>query len=397
MSATPLSNTQVDRLGIRLRDGAHTESDLSLLNEYRRFFDEAYRTVIGSIRERLHLAPTGRPAKSTKSIVEKLRRESIRLSQMQDIAGCRIVVDDVPAQDRVVESLRQLYPDAAIVDRREIPSHGYRAVHVLAGVSGKTVEIQVRTLAQNIWASLSEKAADLLGSEVKYGGGDKEIQRLLTEACRAVEGMEASSGMTPRVGSDWLREAVHRMKPWKMRFRSTIDALVETPFDGPEESVGFPPPDFELQSESDYLEALRIQALLKIYRVVIHESFAPRIDSSIDLIRLVHDISIHTLRKGWRDIVDRGQLSAVDYRKALEHVIEPLVLERDQAVRKAREESQADVSEALRWEDYLCEEIEGLKRVRQKTGSEESLAAESGPNDLDEWLRTAVDELRRIR
>lgn len=43
--------------------------------------------VVGQIRDRLKLEPTGRPLKTTQAIVEKLRREKTRLSQMQDIAG----------------------------------------------------------------------------------------------------------------------------------------------------------------------------------------------------------------------------------------------------------------------------------------------------------------------
>jgi putative GTP pyrophosphokinase len=77
-----VTKTQIDRLGDRLRKGNVTEADLRLLDLYRRSFVEAYEAVVGSIRQRLGLEPTGRPAKSTTSISEKLRRESIRLTQI---------------------------------------------------------------------------------------------------------------------------------------------------------------------------------------------------------------------------------------------------------------------------------------------------------------------------
>lgn len=80
---TNLSHTQIDRLGDRLREDSLTESDLRILDEYRRLFEEAYETVVRTLRDELHLEPTGRPAKSTSSLIEKLRRESIRLSQVQ--------------------------------------------------------------------------------------------------------------------------------------------------------------------------------------------------------------------------------------------------------------------------------------------------------------------------
>ena len=73
------SNTQVDRLGERLRGGALDEADLTLLDEYRRSFGPAYESVVDALRE-LGVQPTGRPAKSTPSLVAKMNRETIRLS-----------------------------------------------------------------------------------------------------------------------------------------------------------------------------------------------------------------------------------------------------------------------------------------------------------------------------
>ena len=61
----------------------------------RRSFAEAFEIVIGKIQNELALEPTERAEKSTPSIVEKLRRESIRLTQIQDIAGCRLIVPDI--------------------------------------------------------------------------------------------------------------------------------------------------------------------------------------------------------------------------------------------------------------------------------------------------------------
>lgn len=153
---TLLSKTQIDRLGDRLRQGDFGEVDLRLLDDYRRSFGEAYDAVIGSIRESLGLAPTGRPAKTTTSIAEKLRREHIRLTQIQDIAGCRLVVQGLIEQDRTLAALANLFKDATIIDRRQRPSHGYRAVHVVVRTAGRAVEIQLRTELQQKWAEFSE-------------------------------------------------------------------------------------------------------------------------------------------------------------------------------------------------------------------------------------------------
>jgi putative GTP pyrophosphokinase len=82
-----ISNTQIDRLGDRLRSEKITDADLQLLSEYRLSFGPAYEGVADVLRNSLKLEPTGRPEKSTSSIADKLRRESLRLRQMQDIAG----------------------------------------------------------------------------------------------------------------------------------------------------------------------------------------------------------------------------------------------------------------------------------------------------------------------
>jgi GTP pyrophosphokinase len=188
----PLSKSQIDRLGERLRRGDPSSDDLKSLDAYRRSFGDALDVVIRTIGEELGVTATGRSAKSTGSVIEKLRRESVRLSQMQDIAGCRVKVDDIPDQDAMVSSLCTLFPNSVVVDRRKLPSHGYRAVHVIVDAAGRHVEIQVRTWLQQLWAEMSEKLADNEGVSVKYGGGDATVRELLAEASGIVLEFESS-------------------------------------------------------------------------------------------------------------------------------------------------------------------------------------------------------------
>lgn len=231
---TTLSNTKIDRLGNRLRnEGPIVESDLVLLDEYRRLFRNAYDDVVNRIRNQLNVQTTGRPAKSTGSIRDKLLRESVRLSQVQDIAGCRIVVADILEQDRVVLALRSLFADSNldIVDRRKPSkgwprfgeatyrrghravgkpsSNGYRAVHIMVHLHNRVVEIQIRTLFQNWWAELSEKLSDSLRDpSIKYGGGPANLRHILSYASNAganIEATEKHIGLTRRlIGSSSL-------------------------------------------------------------------------------------------------------------------------------------------------------------------------------------------------
>jgi putative GTP pyrophosphokinase len=100
-------------------------------------------------------------------------------------------VPDIANQESVVQSLKSLFDNITIVDRRKQPSHGYRAVHVIVTCLSKTIEIQVRTSLQHLWAELSEKFSDVMNPAIKYGGGDERIQTTLIESSSLVANQEA--------------------------------------------------------------------------------------------------------------------------------------------------------------------------------------------------------------
>ena len=189
-----LSKTQIDKLGQRLRSAEPTEDDLRELDEHRRSFEPAYEQVTSAIRDQMNLQSTGRPAKSTPSIIEKLRRESIRLTQMQDIAGCRIVVSDTLDQDHVTSQLIKIFPAASVVDRRVKPSYGYRAVHVIVTIDDRPVEVQVRTEIQHTWAQMCEQFADQVDPSIKYGGGSEGIAIYLATSSSVAARIEVLEG-----------------------------------------------------------------------------------------------------------------------------------------------------------------------------------------------------------
>jgi ppGpp synthetase/RelA/SpoT-type nucleotidyltranferase len=197
-----LSNAQIDRLGERLRRQQYGEVELRLLDEYRRTFGSAYDHVVETIQRIAGVAVSGRPAKSTSSIVEKLNRESIRLSQMQDIAGCRAVVSDVVEQDRTVSAIAAAFHGVTVLDRRVKPSHGYRAVHLIVRESNKPIEVQVRTALQHVWAEMSEKCADTIDPSIKYGGGPQPYRGTLDEAAQLIHGIEDAESALVHAGAD---------------------------------------------------------------------------------------------------------------------------------------------------------------------------------------------------
>jgi putative GTP pyrophosphokinase len=184
------TKSRIDQLGHELKQEKISPFDILFLYEYRKSFGEAYNFVIDNIRDYIKINPTGRPAKSTGSIIDKLKRETIRLSQIQDIAGCRIVVTDIDMQEKTVNSLQNLFSKSKIIDRRNNPSHGYRAVHIIPVIYDKPVEIQVRTKLQHLWAELSEKYSDIYDPSVKYGGGPFDVQEILKSATHLISECE---------------------------------------------------------------------------------------------------------------------------------------------------------------------------------------------------------------
>jgi len=187
--AAVLTVSQLNKIGERLRKKQGTEEDLRKLDEFRVSFEPAYQRVFHELTS-MGLNPGGRPQKTTQSIVAKLERERTRLSRMQDIAGCRVEVENLIEQDRVVGELKTKFSRTNVLDRRAQPSHGYRAAHVVVAIDRRPVEIQVRTSLQHSWASAAEKLSDVYHPEIKYGGGPEDIQRILTQIADFIANIE---------------------------------------------------------------------------------------------------------------------------------------------------------------------------------------------------------------
>ena len=198
----PLSNSQIAKLGDRLRDGTYSAEDLLLLSEYRASFAPALAKVVEGIRSIGTVELTERPEKSLKSIIYKLQRLSTtKLDQIRDIAGCRIVVANIAEQRRYAAQALKLFPGCRLLDLREKPHSGYRAVHLEIRTPGRRVEVQIRTELQDLWAQCSEQWA--LASHdvaIKYGGGPAEIRNALlafSEVVRQLENRPELSGSAP--------------------------------------------------------------------------------------------------------------------------------------------------------------------------------------------------------
>ncbi|MFV8827415.1 GTP pyrophosphokinase [Alkalihalobacterium sp. APHAB7] len=111
---------------------------------------------------------TGR-VKPVASIIDKAKRKNIPLTRieedMQDLAGIRIVCQFVEDINTIIEFIRRR-TDFEIVEERDYINQkkdsGYRSYHIvlkypvetIAGKKQIYVELQIRTLAMNFWATI---------------------------------------------------------------------------------------------------------------------------------------------------------------------------------------------------------------------------------------------------
>lgn len=175
-----LSNSQITKLGDRLRDHHISDDDLKKLDEFRQTFrdvdEQAYQLIRKTLASSEGWISTKRKRKTQQSIVDKLRRQpKLRLPQMQDIAGCRIVLQGGAQQAQSINALlldafeRQQWQ----VESKDRHSDGYRALHIIVKRDKKFYEIQLRTCAQDVWANLVESLSDEKNT-LKYGGSEQE-------------------------------------------------------------------------------------------------------------------------------------------------------------------------------------------------------------------------------
>ena len=176
-----LSNGEIDQLGDRLRNNCLEDGDLKKLDEFRQTYSDIDARAYSLIRDTLQacrdkLVITKRKRKTRQSIVDKLRRQKkLRLSQMQDIAGCRIVAQGgAQLSCQVNEQLVNAFEKNQLkIQSKPRNKDGYRAIHLIVKINKKSYEIQLRTFAQDVFANLVERLSDK-DNTLKYGGSDKE-------------------------------------------------------------------------------------------------------------------------------------------------------------------------------------------------------------------------------
>jgi ppGpp synthetase/RelA/SpoT-type nucleotidyltranferase len=132
------------------------------------------------------------------TILDKIRREpTMAVGNMQDVGGCRAVLDTVDEVRRVEHRLRHNRSSAPYYDYITTPrASGYRGVHVVVTYADENgadrlIEVQLRTRTMHEWAFTVERLSGRLQNDLKSGVGPASVLDLLGAISEAMALEEA--------------------------------------------------------------------------------------------------------------------------------------------------------------------------------------------------------------
>lgn len=153
--------------------------------------------------------------KRLSSIELKLRRfPTMKLSQMQDLGGCRAIVNSV----QTVNSLVSVYTKSTIKHKlvdiddyiKSPKSSGYRGIHLIyryyttyktEAYNGLKIEIQLRTGLQHAWATAVETVGTFISQALKSSQGEEGWLRFFALMSTAIAQREKGA-IVPNTPSD---------------------------------------------------------------------------------------------------------------------------------------------------------------------------------------------------
>ena len=190
--------------------------------------------------------------KRLSSVMNKLEREpTMKLSQMQDLGGCRAIMSNIQAVDSLFSLYREQDDDLFQSEGgmkcddyiRNPKSDGYRGIHVVGRYyarveknepwNGQRIEIQLRSQLQHAFATAVETVTTFTRTRLKFGAGPKEWRRffaLMGSALAIREGTPLVEG-TPSDHVELIKELrdLTRTLQVRRRLRGWTTALKQIP------------------------------------------------------------------------------------------------------------------------------------------------------------------------
>ena len=244
------SKRRVNIAGENVRLGTQTKEDEEVIENWRASHNHVLNTWQANLRKRIEEKKTifAQRLKRKNTIFDKLKRHPrMKLSRMHDVAGCRLIFEDM---DELINYRRNLLKNARFkhklknsYDYVRCPKvDGYRGLHDIylykASRSGGapwnslSVEIQYRTVYQHAWATAVEVAGHLTGNYTKFGQGDdlqKEFFRLSSEIIARAH--EQFTSCYPDLSNEVLLKRFDKLEKRikLLRDLKTLQVIIETP------------------------------------------------------------------------------------------------------------------------------------------------------------------------
>lgn len=192
------SGNQINKAGKIIADPFSTskehEDALIILNNWRAAHAYPLQVICSNLRQKNPEAIVVQRLKRLESITGKIQRfPEMQLYKMQDLGGCRVIVDTIEQVYNAVDK----YKSSRIrhILKREYDyitnpkESGYRSYHMVYQFHSDTkdtynknmyIEIQFRTKLQHMWATAVEMMGIYTKSNLKSSQGDYDVLRFFT-------------------------------------------------------------------------------------------------------------------------------------------------------------------------------------------------------------------------
>ena len=214
------SKSEINKAGSIIANPSSTKEDrdnaLIILNNWRAAHAYPLQVICSNLRLRNPCAIVVQRLKRLDSITGKIERfPDMSLYRMQDLGGCRVIVDTV---DQVYEAIEK-YKNSRIrhILKREYDyiqnpkDSGYRSYHMVYQFrsdkketynKNMLIEIQFRTKLQHIWATAVEMMGIYTKSQLKASIGNKDILRFFALVSSVFAKME-NMPISPNTNDDY--------------------------------------------------------------------------------------------------------------------------------------------------------------------------------------------------
>lgn len=245
------TKTKIDQAGHALTKGIFKSQDHEIeaeivFDEYRKAHLQPLTDVTYLIQEWLAQLDKkfyiAQRLKRRPQILRKMKRFSVRLTQLQDIGGNRVIVDtnaDVEALRLFLLGKIENEPQLSLAretDYRVLgrDDTGYRALHMILERDGVKIELQLRSSAQHHWAESIERTSVIYGKHLKENEGAPLVLDYFKQLSHVFYELECSREPTPqeKMALDEIRESaeqiIHNTRNGKLLYSKVNEGILCT-------------------------------------------------------------------------------------------------------------------------------------------------------------------------